>query len=87
MILLLFIVLLLVISVFGWIYGEARQSRIVRVPSTIGAVIVFSGISAIVSGVGAGLCVGIPVTTALHEYLDASAAWADALLREKGLRT
>jgi hypothetical protein len=68
------IVILLVVSVLGWILGEAKDKRFVRIPSTIGAVIVCSCIAAIASGLLTALSVGIPMATALHEYLDASAA-------------
>lgn len=58
----------------GWIYGEAKDNRGVRVVSTIGTVIVFSVIAAVLSDINRALGVGIPLSTAFHEYLDASAA-------------
>jgi hypothetical protein len=67
-----FIVLLVVLIVFltclaGWIHGEAKDKRGIRVASTIALMIVLSAIAATVSGILTGL-------KAIHEYLDAASA-------------
>lgn len=72
---LFFLILCLAIAcIVGWICGEASNNRSVRVIATIATVIVFSAIAAIGSGISTSLSVGIPMSAAVHEYLDASSA-------------
>lgn len=69
---LLFVLLAVVACVGGWLYGEIKNNQLARVLGAIGCILVFSGIAATISGLHTALSVGIPMSTAVHEYLDAS---------------
>ena len=70
MLILVFIVVLACVG--GWLYGEAKNNQPIRVICALGCMVVFSGIAAAVSGLHTALSVGIPMSTAVHEYLDAA---------------
>lgn len=56
----------------GWVYGEAANNRPVRLIATISCVVAFATIAAGVSGLHASLSIGVPLSSAFHEYLDAA---------------
>jgi hypothetical protein len=69
---LIFVLVAGFVCVVGWIYGEMENKRSLRITFAILTVIVFSGIAAGVSGINTAMSIGIPVSKAVHAYLDAS---------------
>ena len=68
MLILVFFVVLACVG--GWLYGEVKNNQPIRVICALGCMVVFSSIAAAVSGFYTALSAGIPMSTAVHEYLD-----------------
>lgn len=68
MLILVFFVVLACVG--GWLYGEVKNNQPIRVICALGCMVVFSSIAAAVSGLYTALSAGIPMSTAVHEYLD-----------------
>jgi hypothetical protein len=62
----------------GWIYGEVADNRLIRVVSSIAAMVLFVLIAVFASGIHTALSIGVPTSTAVHEYLNAAAEQLDA---------
>ena len=75
---LILVLLVVVACVGGWLYGEANNSQPIRVICAIACMVVFSGIATALSGLHTALSIGIPMSTAVHVYLDASQAQLQA---------
>ena len=56
----------------GWLFGEVNNRQLVRVFCVIGIVTTSSIIAASASGLLTAVSIGFPLTSAVHEYLDAS---------------
>jgi len=63
-----------VVCLGGWIHGEVVNNRPVRILSAMATILVVSVIAASVTSLSTSLSVGIPMSSAFHEYLDASRA-------------
>ena len=61
------------VCVGGWVYGELTNNRAIRLTSSIFALVVFTMIAITASGIHTALSIGVPTSTAVHEYLDAAA--------------
>ncbi|MAG93361.1 MAG: hypothetical protein CMJ48_06385 [Planctomycetaceae bacterium] len=68
------ICLVVIACLAGWVYGEVSNNRSIRILSSIASVVVLSAVAAVASGLYTALSVGIPMSTAVREYLDASRA-------------
>ena len=78
MLILVFIVVLACVG--GWLYGEVKNNQPIRVICALGCMVVFSSIAAAVSGLYTALSAGIPMSTAVHEYLDTATSKKGTLI-------
>jgi hypothetical protein len=62
----------------AWIYGEATNTRWVRLLGAISCMLVFSVTAAGIGGLHAHFSMGIPLAEAFHRYLDAASEQLDA---------
>ena len=69
---LLAVLLVVIVCIIGWIYGEVADNRPVRILSTLACFVVFPIVAAVVSNLRTGLDIGVPFSSAVHEYLDAA---------------
>jgi hypothetical protein len=66
------VLLAVVACVSSWLYGEIKNNQLARVLGAINCMLVSSSIAAAISGLHSELSVGIPMSIAVHEYLDAT---------------
>ncbi|MEN1679364.1 MAG: hypothetical protein AAGJ46_07195 [Planctomycetota bacterium] len=63
---------LAIASLCVWLYGEAADKPVLRRASAFAVVVLFTVAGSLVSGIHTALSIGIPVSTAVHEYVDAA---------------